>query len=356
MYLAIKYLKIKQGNLMNIINLTITFFITLVSTLLLVIPIKKIAFKYKFLDQPNERKIHKKITPRLGGVAIYLGVAIGLLYLQPSHPKLMSIILGATVIVIIGVIDDKYQVKPQIKLIGQLLAAIIVISDGIIIERITLPFFGLVEFNLVFSFLITILWIVGITNAINLIDGLDGLASGVSTIGLLSILVMAIFDGDNLVIVLSTILIAGNLGFLYHNFYPAKIYMGDTGSMLLGYSISVLSTIGLFKNVTIFSFIVPIIILAIPIFDTIFVIVRRISDGKSILLADNKHIHYRLLEVGFSHRTTVLIIYGFSVLFGVIAILFSKSSLEVTIILTIALFLLLQSLAELLGVVGNEKK
>ena len=125
--------------------------------------------------------------------------------------------------------------------------------------------------------------------------------------------------------------------------------------MFLGW-ISVISTIGLFKNVTIFSFIVPIIILAIPIFDTIFVIVRRISDGKSILLADNKHIHYRLLEVGFSHCTTVLIIYGFSVLFGVIAILFSKGSLGVTIILTIALFLLLQSLAELLGVVDNEKK
>lgn len=340
---------------MNITKLIITIFITLISTLLLVFPIKKLAFKYNFLDQPNERKIHLKTTPRLGGLAIYLGVLLGILYLQPTHPQLFSIVVGATVIVILGIIDDKFQLKPSIKFIGQMVAATLVIIDGIIIERITLPVLGLIEFNSIISVLITIIWIVGITNAINLIDGLDGLASGVSTIGLISILVMAASDGDHLVMILSALIIAANLGFLYHNFYPAKIYMGDTGSMFLGYSIAVLSTIGLFKNVTIFSFIVPIIVLAIPIFDTIFVIVRRIIDGKSILLADNRHIHYRLLEVGFSHRTTVLIIYGFSTLFGLIAVLFSKGSIAITIILTIVLLLILQSLVELLGVVGNEK-
>lgn len=199
------------------------------------------------------------------------------------------------------------------------------------------------------------MWIVGITNAINLIDGLDGLASGVTTIGLISILIMAFMDNNVVVIYLATVLIAGNIGFLFHNFYPAKIYMGDTGSMFLGYSIAVISTLGLFKNVTIFSFILPIIILAIPIFDTLFAIVRRILDGESILLPDKKHIHYRLLEAGFSHRATVLIIYGFSALFGLIAILYSKASLVVTFILSLALLLLLQAFAELAGVIGNGK-
>lgn len=341
---------------MKITDLVIAFFITLISTLLLVIPVKEIAIKFNFLDNPNGRKIHKRATPRIGGVAIFLGTACGLLYLQVNHAKLFSMVLGATVIVLVGMIDDKFQIRPLLKLMGQIIATTIVITDGIIIERITLPILGLIEFNMFISIVITFIWFIGITNAINLIDGLDGLASGVSTIGLASILVMAVFDGDHLVIVLSALLIAGNLGFLFHNFYPAKIYMGDTGSMLLGYSIAVLSTIGLFKNVTLFSFIVPIIILAIPIFDMIFVMVRRFIDGKNILIADNRHIHYRLLEAGYSHRTTVLIIYGFSALFGFIAILFSKVSVTITLILTMVLFLLLQSLTEILGIVGNRKQ
>ncbi|NMA90755.1 MAG: undecaprenyl/decaprenyl-phosphate alpha-N-acetylglucosaminyl 1-phosphate transferase [Amphibacillus sp.] len=340
---------------MNITKLIIAFFIALISTFLLVYPVKKIAFKFGFLDQPNKRKIHRHVTPRIGGLAIFIGVAISLLYLRLNEPVMPAIITGGIIIVIVGLIDDKYQIRPLVKLIGQLAAAIVVMSGGVMIEKITLPFLGMIEFNQFFAIFITVIWIVGVTNAINLIDGLDGLASGVTTIGLISILVMSIMDGNNIVIYLAVVLIASNMGFLYHNFYPATIYMGDTGAMFLGYSIAVISTLGLFKNVTLFSFILPIIILAIPIFDTLFSIVRRMLDGENILLPDKKHIHHRLLEAGFSHKVTVLIIYAFSALFGLIAILFSKSSLIVTVVLSIALLLILQAFAEMVGVVGNGK-
>lgn len=163
-----------------------------------------------------------------------------------------------------------------------------------------------------FGFILTILWIVGVTNAINLIDGLDGLAAGVSAIGLTSILIIAIMDYSIIVVYLSIIVVGSCLGFLYHNFYPAKIFMGDTGALFLGYSISVISMLGLFKNVALFSFIIPIIIIAVPIFDTIFAIIRRLINKQSIGQADRKHIHYRLIEMGYSHQTAVLIIYAFS--------------------------------------------
>jgi len=340
---------------MTLLNLIIALAITFISTLLLVIPIKKFALKYGFSDHPSTRKIHKKVMPTLGGLAMFIGTALGLLYLRPEVEHMTAIAIGAIVITLVGIIDDKFQITPLAKLTGQLIATAIVMSGGVIVERITLPFIGLIEFNQGFAILITVLWIVGITNSINLIDGLDGLASGVTTIGLISILVMAVIDANTSVIILSSILIASNLGFLVHNFYPAKIYMGDTGSMFLGYSIAVISTLGLFKSVTLFSFIIPIIILAIPIFDTIFSIVRRALARENVFIADKKHIHYRLLEAGFSHRSTVLLIYGFAAIFGLIAILFSQVSMITTFLLTIVLLLLLQAFAEISGVVGQGK-
>src|SRR5699024_3029739 len=205
---------------------------------------------------------------RLGGLAIFLGAALGLLYLQPEHIHLLEISLGAIVIVLTGMLDDRFGIRPVIKLSGQLIAASFLLSSGLIIERITLPFFGVVELG-VFSVLITVLWVVGITNAINLIDGLDGLATGVSTIALSSMFVMALIDLQIFAAYLAIVLIGANLGFLYHNYYPAKIYMGDTGSNFLGYMIAVISMLGLFKNVAILAFVIPVIILALPSFETV---------------------------------------------------------------------------------------
>ncbi|MFB4167170.1 MraY family glycosyltransferase [Virgibacillus sp. JSM 102003] len=336
-------------------ELIIGFIISFISTLILVYPTKYFAKRIGVIDLPSYRKVHKDPTPSMGGFAIFLGVMMGLLFLTPSHEYFMQICIGALVIIITGVLDDKYTIRPILKLTGQILAAGILIYSGLIIEKITIPFIGVVELGF-FSSAITLLWIVGVTNAINLIDGLDGLASGVSTIALTSIFVMAVLDERTLVIFLCVILIGSNLGFLFHNFYPAKIYMGDTGSMFLGYSIAVISILGLFKNVTLFSFIIPIIVLAVPIFDTLFAMVRRKLNGERVMAPDKKHIHHQLLSAGFSHRTTVLIIYGFSAMFGVLAIVFSNAPLNMLLFISFILLLMLHLFAEVVGVVGSGQR
>lgn len=336
--------------MLNYVDLMIASFIALISTFILTFGVRKFAFRFNFVDFPNQRKIHKHVTPRIGGLGIFLGAALGLLYLQPEHIHLTGISLGALVIVITGLLDDRLDIRPIIKLTGQLVAASFLISSGLIIEKVTLPFFGMIELG-AFSVLITFLWVVGITNAINLIDGLDGLASGVSTIALSSMFVMALIDLQIFAAFLCVVLIGANLGFLYHNFYPAKIYMGDTGSNFLGYMIAVISMLGLFKNIALFSFVIPVIVLAIPIFDTLFAILRRASNKQGIMMADNKHIHYQLLDAGFSHRQTVLIIYGFSFIFGVLAIVFTEASFLVSALVTLFALFLIHILAELAGVV-----
>ncbi|ASN04107.1 glycosyltransferase family 4 protein [Virgibacillus necropolis] len=339
----------------NYVDLSVAFLIALLSTYLLTYPVKKLAIKLKIMDFPNHRKIHKAITPKLGGLAIFLGVILAGLYLQPQHEHLPEIFLGAVVILLTGAIDDKYQVRPVIKLTGQLIAASFLISSGLIIDKITIPFFGMIDLGLV-SVLVTVLWVVGITNAINLIDGLDGLATGVSTIALISMFIMAIIDFQLVTAYICILLIGANIGFLFHNFYPAKIYMGDTGSNFLGYSIAVVSMLGLFKNITLFSFIIPVIVLAVPIFDTLFAIVRRAYNKENIMLADNKHIHYRLLNAGYSHRKSVLIIYAFSALFGCMAILFSNAKLYVTLLVAILVLLIIHIFAEFAGLVLHGKR
>jgi len=339
----------------NYVDLAIAFFIALIASFVLTYPVKKLAIKVGAVDLPNYRKIHTKITPRLGGIAIFIGAFLGVLYLRPSHEHLPEILLGAIVIVLTGALDDRFSIRPVIKLTGQLIAASFLVSSGLIIERITLPFIGIVDLGFV-SVLITVLWVVGITNAINLIDGLDGLATGVSTIALTSMFAMAIIDSRIMAAYLCIVLIGANLGFLYHNFHPAKIYMGDTGSNFLGYMIATISMLGLFKNIALFSFIIPVIVLAVPIFDTLFAIVRRAYNKESIMMPDNKHIHYQLLAKGYSHRKSVLIIYAFSALFGIMAVLFSNASITTALIITFFVLVLLHIFAEVAGLVMGGKR
>src|SRR5699024_87758 len=202
---------------------------------------------------------------------------------------------------------------------------------------------------------ITILWVVGITNAINLIDGLDGLATGVSTIGLLSMFVMSLIDLQLFAAYLSIVLIGANLGFLYHNFYRAKMYMGDSGFNVLGYMIAVISVFGLCKNVAIFAFVIPVIILVLPIFETVFSICRRLINKQHVMEADNKHIHYQLLHSGLSHPQTVIVLYAFAFLFGVLAIVFANAPLGVTVGVGLVIISLVHILAEVSGhVVGSK--
>ncbi|MYL57648.1 undecaprenyl-phosphate alpha-N-acetylglucosaminyl 1-phosphate transferase [Virgibacillus halodenitrificans] len=336
-------------------ELVLAGLIALVTTLVLTYPVKWLSIKLGAVDFPSHRKIHTKVTPRLGGIAIFFGALAGAIYLQPSHPHLPEIFLGAIVILITGILDDRYNIRPVVKLTGQLLAASFLISSGLIIEKLTLPFIGTVELGFI-SVFVTVLWIVGVTNAINLIDGLDGLATGVTTIALISIFAMAIIDSQILVAYLCISIIGANVGFLFHNFYPAKIYMGDTGSNFLGYMIACVSMLGLFKNIALFSFIIPVIVLAVPIFDTLFAIVRRAYNKENIMMADNKHIHYQLLRAGYSHRTTVLIIYGFSALFGLMAILLSNASIVINLVVTLFLLAFFQLFAEMIGIVIGGKQ
>src|SRR5699024_662992 len=266
---------------MNYIDLMIASFLALMTTFLSTFIIKKLALKLNVVDIPNHRKIHTTPTPLLGGIAIFLGFFVGLLYLRPMHDHYFEIMLGALVIIITGILDDKFDLRPVIKFGGQVIAATFLISSGLIIEKFTLPVIGVVDLG-VFSVLITILWVVGITNAVNFMDGLDGLATGISTIAISTMLIMAIIDMQVFAAYLCVVLIGANIGFLYHNFYPAKIYMGDTGSNFLGYMIAVISILGLFKNIALLGFVIPVVVLAVPIFDTLFAIIRRVRNKQSI--------------------------------------------------------------------------
>ncbi|MBN8252964.1 undecaprenyl/decaprenyl-phosphate alpha-N-acetylglucosaminyl 1-phosphate transferase [Priestia flexa] len=303
--------------------LYLTLFICFISSILVTPLVKKLAFKIGATDKPNQRKVHQKIMPRLGGLAIFISFLIGYFLLQPTSPYALAIIIGSFIIIITGVLDDMMELSAKIKLGGQLLAAlIVVVYGGVQVQYINLPFNGSLELG-VLSIPLTIIWIVGITNAINLIDGLDGLAAGVSSIVLITISGMAIMMNDVFVTSMGFILLGSTLGFLLYNFHPAKIFMGDTGALFLGYMISVLSLLG-FKNVTLISLIVPVIILGVPISDTFFAIIRRIVKNQPLSAPDKSHLHHCLLRLGYSHRQTVLIIYGMSAIFGLAAVIFSQ--------------------------------
>lgn len=337
------------------IQAVIAFFIALITTLLITPLVIKLAFKIGAVDKPNERKVHQKLMPRLGGLAIFIGVIAGYFTAELYNEKITAISLGAILIIIIGILDDKYELSAKTKFAGQLLVAGLIVASGLTIDVLTIPYIGDFELGL-WSYPVTVLWIVGITNAINLIDGLDGLSAGISAIGITTIAILAGANGKILIFTISMILLGSIIGFLFYNFYPAKIFMGDTGALFLGYSISIISLLGLYKSVTLFSFIVPIIILGVPIFDTAFAIIRRIVNKKPISAPDKSHLHHRLLALGVSHRKTVFLIYGFGILFGVAALLLSESTLWGTILIIFGLLVIMQVIAELVGIVDVRYK
>ncbi|WP_461200832.1 glycosyltransferase family 4 protein [Anoxybacillus sp. TBDG-1] len=331
-----------------------TLFLCFVVAVLITPVVKWLAFRVGATDKPNQRKVHQKIMPRLGGLAIFISFIVGYFVLQPASPYATAIVIGATIIVLTGVLDDIYELSPKWKLLGQIIAAIVVIYGGIRIDFINLPFGGHLEFGLL-SIPITMLWIIGITNAINLIDGLDGLAAGVSSIALVTIAGMAATMGNTYVFVfaMSLLLLGSTLGFLLYNFHPAKIFMGDTGALFLGYMISVLSLLG-FKNVTVFSLIIPIFILGVPISDTLFAIVRRIVNKQPLSAPDKSHLHHCLLRLGYSHRQTVLIIYGMAAMFGVSAVVLSKATMFGALLVIAFVLLVVELVVEKIGLVGKD--
>lgn len=283
--------------------------------------VKKIALHVGAVDMPNERKVHKKPMPRLGGLAIYLGFLLGYMCFGTHSAMMNSILISSFIIVLTGVVDDIKPLKASTKFIGQLIAsAIIPLYGGILLQDVSA--FGLYLNFGILSVPITIFFILGCINCINLIDGLDGLASGISSIYFLTIGIVATIQGKyGLDFVLTFVMLGSTLGFLLHNFNPASIFMGDSGSMFLGLIIAVIALLG-FKNVTMSSLIIPLLVLAIPILDTLFAILRRMLKGEKISKPDKFHIHHQLLRRNFSQRQTVLIIYLMDLLFASASIIY----------------------------------
>ena len=305
----------------EIIKILLIITATFIVTALIVPFIKKVAIHVGALDIPNERKVHSKPMPRLGGLAMFLGFLFSYMIFGEPSSTMNSILIGSFIVVLTGTVDDIKPLKSSVKFIAQMVAAIIISCYGkLLIQDITA--FGL-YFDLgILSYPITIFFILGCLNCINLIDGLDGLAAGISAIYFATIGIISIIMGKTgLDFVLTFIMLGSVLGFLVHNFHPATIFAGDSGSLFMGFMVAVIALLG-FKSVTLTSLIIPLLILAVPILDTIFAILRRLIKGEKISKPDKKHSHHQLLKKNFSHRQTVLIIYAIDILFAFASIIY----------------------------------
>ncbi len=300
-----------------------------------------LAYKIGAIDVPKDnRRMHKKPTPRIGGLAIFAGFVIASLVFCKLTPELISIYLGGLIIVAVGVIDDVFRINAWVKLAAQIVVALVAVSQGIVLEYVNL-FGNYVHFGML-SIPITVVWIVGLTNAINLIDGLDGLACGVSAICSISLLLVMLLKGEVASAMITAAVVGACLGFLPFNTNPAKIFMGDTGALFLGYTMAVISVSGVFKLHTVISFIIPISIFAMPLFDTTFAFIRRIAKGKSPFSPDRSHLHHRLIDLGFSQKQSVAILYAICAILGTSAIMFTEENFGRALIIIavgIAIFL-----------------
>ena len=307
----------------------------------------KIARKVGAVDIPkDERRMHKKSMPKFGGPAVILGFLVSTIYLlivmsmeqsinlfsfEEYGKKLLGFLIGIGIITAFCVVDDIKTIKPLTKLVGQLLAAIVAVVAGIRIDGITLPFLNFPEIHQVTSIILTIAWIIIVTNAINLIDGLDGLSSGISVISAVSLLIIFVLNGSSMVSIVLIAALAGALvGFLPFNFSPAKTFIGDTGSNFLGFALAIISILGSAKTYTAAVIVLPLIVLGLPIFDTVFAIIRRMIRGKSIkavFKADKGHLHHKLVARGYNQKQAVLILYGISAIFGIFAVILCDSGI-----------------------------
>lgn len=328
----------------------IVFFFSLIISLAATPVIKKLALSINAVDIPNDRRINKVPIPTLGGIAIYLGF-MGAMFINTSINSLtMGIFIGGTFILLVGILDDLYELSARVKLAGQILAAIILILFNIRIEFITNPFTGGMIYLGYWGIPLTILWIIAITNTVNLVDGLDGLAAGISAIAAFTLFLVALQEGQYTAAILSLMLAGSALGFLPYNFNPARIFMGDTGAMFCGYTLAAISVAGALKSAATVTLVVPILALGVPIFDTIFAIARRIYNRKPIGEADNGHIHHRLLALGYNQRQAVLGVYAISILLGAIALLINGSNIFHALLLLVLVFAVLLYVAWKIGI------
>ena len=307
---------------MEIKNVLLIVLTTFTFSALFIPIVKKIAEFIGAMDIPNERKIHEKPIPRMGGLAIYGGFLLGYMLFGQHSVQMNAILIGSFIILVTGIFDDIKPIPAKYKFLAQIVGALVIPLYGKILLQDISAFGIAVDFG-VFAYPVTVLFIVGAVNCINLIDGLDGLSSGIASIYFLTIGVIGILlnSAVGLDMTLTFIMLGSTLGFLVHNFHPAKIFMGDSGSMFLGYIIAVIALLG-FKNVTLTSFVVPMFLLAIPVLDTFFAILRRLINHKPIGMPDKNHLHHQLLNMKLSQTKTVLIIYFVDMLFAAASVLY----------------------------------
>lgn len=287
------------------------------------------------MDEPNSRKIHEDPVPRLGGLAIFFGFIIpALLFLELSD-QMKGVLVGASIITLVGAIDDLRNTTVLVKLSGQLLAAAALVAYGVRIDYFTLPMVGEVHPDLLISVPLTLFWVVALVNIVNFIDGMDGLAAGVCTIAAGTFAIIALHLGRADAGILAAILAGTTLGFLRHNFFPASIFMGDSGSMLLGFVLAAVTVNGVVKSVAAVTLVLPLLILGVPIFDLSFAILRRIKNGRSIFKPDRGHLHHRLFNIGFSQRRAVLVLYAWTTMMSSVALSMQFAPTLVTAILAV---------------------
>ncbi len=317
-----------------------SFSLAFITTFILTPSIKHLAHLSGAFDYPQPRRINDHPVPNLGGMAIYLGFLLSVFASLSIDQRLQGLLLGGTLILLTGLLDDYRGLSPRAKLVGQIAAASIAIMYGVRVDFITHPMGGIIYLERL-AVPLTLFWIVGITNTINLIDGLDGLASGVAGIASLTLFVVALREGQFAIAVLSVTIAGSSLAFLRYNFNPAQIFMGDAGAMFIGFVLACISVLGALKSTAAITLIVPFLALGVPIFDTLFAIVRRHQRGKPIFQADRGHLHHRLLDLGLSHRNAVLVIYLISTILGVLAVgINGANPLQATVILSLTCIIL----------------
>ncbi|HBX23645.1 MAG TPA: undecaprenyl-phosphate alpha-N-acetylglucosaminyl 1-phosphate transferase [Desulfotomaculum sp.] len=298
--------------------------------------------------------------PRMGGLAVYLAFVLAVLLFRELTTQVLGLLAGATVILLLGIADDIRGLSARVKLAGQILAALVIVQFGIQVHYITNPLNGDIFILGFLSIPLTVFWIVAVTNAVNLIDGLDGLAGGVACIAALTMATVAWtqfgMSGMPEMIMLALTLVAAVIGFLRYNFHPARIFLGDTGSMFLGFTLSVLAIMSLTKSATAVSVIIPLVILGVPLLDTFFAILRRCHEHRPIMQPDKKHLHHQLMAMGLNHRQTVLAIYALSAFLGFNAVVINLITNDQALVLLVILAGVVIYLADRVGVLGRSRR
>ncbi|MGM0501242.1 MAG: MraY family glycosyltransferase [Bacillota bacterium] len=312
---------------MMIKMLLLSLIISLLSTPL----VKRISLDLGVVDQPGERKIHQQSIPSLGGLAIYFSFIVTTIVLGIDY-KFYALLMSSSLIVLLGIIDDLYELSALVKLGGQLAAAVILILLGVRIELIT-NLGGGVYYLGWLSVPVTLTWLVGVTNTVNLIDGLDGLAAGVAVIAAVTLGIIAYQQGQYQILAVIAALVGSTLGFLPYNLNPAQIFMGDTGSMFLGFSLAAIAIISYLKVITVLTILISVLALGVPVFDTIFAIIRRKAAGCPLFKADRNHLHHQLMKLGLNQVEVMTVIYLISVFLGMIAVGISTANIEQSLFL-----------------------